>query len=115
MSTGYLIGANAVAILCVVLAWQRRAWLVVAGLALLELWFARQLVDRTPTWLLVVAGLLVAGLAWHRFSMTSATVSRWGARTRRKSGVASTFDVIRVGSGAEMRRTAGTVRPSNGP
>ena len=54
-------------------------------------------------------------MALHRFfSRTSATVSRWGARTRRKSGVASTFDIARVGSGVPMRRTR-TVRPSLAP
>ena len=59
--------------------------------------------------------MLVAGVAWHRFSRTSATVTRWGARTRRKSGVASTFDIARVGSGVAMRRKAATVRPSLSP
>ena len=58
------------------------------------------------------SALLAVGLAWHRFSRTSATVTRWGARTRRKSGVASTFDIARVGSGMAMRRKAATVRPS---
>ena len=115
MTTSYLLTANAVAIVCVVLAWRRGAWLVVAGLALLEVWFARQLVERVPPWLGVVLALLVAAVAWHRFSRTSATVTRWGARARRKSGVASTADIVRVGSGTAMRRTAGTVRPSLTP
>ena len=43
-----------------------------------------------PWPVLIVVGLLLAVVAWHRFSRTSATVTRWGARTRRKSGVAST-------------------------
>ena len=115
MTTGYLLACNAFVLTAVVLAWRRRAWLVVFGLALLALWFARQLVERTPVWLLVAVGFLVAGLIWHRFTRTSATVSRWGARIRRKSGVASTFDVARVGSGIAMRRKAATVRPSLTP
>lgn len=115
MTTGYLLAANAVAITCVVLAWRRRAWLVAAGLALIALWFASQLAERTPTWLLVAVGLFAAGLVWHRFTRTSATVTRWGARIRRKSGVASTVDVVRVGSGVAMRRKAATVRPSLTP
>ena len=46
-------------------------------------------------WLAVVAPLLTATLAaaaavigWVRFTRTQGTVSRWGARSRRKSGVA---------------------------
>ena len=39
-------------------------------------------------------------------------MTRWGARARRKSGVASTWDVARVGSGMAVRRKASTVRPS---
>ena len=54
---------------------------------------------------------VLAVVGWHRWSRTSATVTRWGARTRRKAGVASTFDIARVASGVAMRR-AGTVRPS---
>ena len=115
MTTGYLIVFNAVAFVAVVLAWRRRAWLVASGLAVFALWPLSQLVERIPLWLLVALGLLAAVLAWHRFSRTSATVTRWGARTRRKSGVASTFDIARVGSGAAMRRKAATVRPSLSP
>ncbi|MGD9988839.1 type IV secretory system conjugative DNA transfer family protein [Pseudonocardia sp.] len=49
---------------------------------------------------------------WHWWTRSSSTVKRWGSRTRRKSGVASTLDVVRhAGSGA-MRRRAGAVRPS---
>src|SRR4051794_12155511 len=115
MTTGYLLTTNTVAAGCVVLAWRRRAWLVTAGLALLELWFARQLAERIPLWLAAVLVLLAVGVAWHRFTRTSATVTRWGARTRRKSGVASTFEVVRVGSGMAIRRKAATVRPSLTP
>src|SRR4051812_10711803 len=99
MTTGYLIGFTVVSVAAVLLAWRRRAWLVAAGLALLALWPLSQLWQRTPWWLLVALVLVAVGLAWHRFSRTAATVTRWGARTRRKSGVASTFDVVRVGSG----------------
>ncbi|MDQ4118426.1 MAG: type IV secretion system protein VirD4, partial [Actinomycetota bacterium] len=62
----------------------------------------------------VLVGLvLVGGVVWaHRMSRTSATVTRWGARIRRKVGVASTLDILRFGSALAMRRKAGTVRPS---
>jgi len=60
----------------------------------------------------VAAGLGLVG--WVRFSRTSATVTRWGARSRRKAGVASTLDIARVASWVAMRRTATVVRPSLG-
>ena len=60
----------------------------------------------------VVVAALAAVLVWHRWSRTSATVTRWSARSRRKAGVASTLDVVRHASAAAMRRRAGTVRPS---
>ena len=115
MTTGYLILFNFASVAAVLLAWRRRAWLVVTGLALFALWPASQLVERVPIWLLVAIGVLGLVLGWHRFSRTSATVIRWGARSRRKSGVASTFDIARVGSGVAMRRKAATVRPSLAP
>ncbi|MDT0348137.1 type IV secretory system conjugative DNA transfer family protein [Pseudonocardia charpentierae] len=112
MTTGYLILFTFAAVASVVLAWRRRAWLVTVGLALFALYPTGQLVDRTPVWLLVAIVVLTVVVAWHRFFRTSATVTRWGARIRRKSGVASTFDIARVGSGMAMRRKAATVRPS---
>jgi type IV secretory pathway TraG/TraD family ATPase VirD4 len=115
MTTTYLFAFTAVSLAAVALAWRRRAWLVALGLALFALWPVSQLVERLPLWLLVLLALVTAALGWHRFSRTSATVTRWGARTRRKSGVASTFDIARVGSGVAMRRKAATVRPSLTP
>ncbi|MQA16129.1 MAG: TraM recognition domain-containing protein [Pseudonocardiaceae bacterium] len=70
-------------------------------------------------WLSIVAPLLtlgllavVVGVGFVRFTRTSALVSRWGARTRRKAGVASTLDVARIASAPALRRKAGVVRPS---
>lgn len=73
-------------------------------------------------WLLLLVapwltGTLLAALAlvgFVRFTRTQATVSRWGARSRRKAGVASTVDIARVGSAAAMRRQATILRPSLG-
>jgi len=72
-------------------------------------------------WLSIVAPLLtlglvtiVGGVEFVRFTRTSATVARWGARSRRKAGVASTVDIARVASTAAMRRKARVVRPSLG-
>jgi hypothetical protein len=82
-------------------------WVRVAGLAVavVALW-------RSPPTVLLLAAALAASAAWQRWHRTAATVNRWGRRSRRKSGVASTLDVLRVGSYLALRRTAGTVRPS---
>lgn len=100
-----LIGAAAI-------AWQRgtRSYAVgFAALAVLPGWaFATSL-----AWpVLVIVGVLLAGAAWHRWARTSATVTRWSARSRRKSGVASTLDVARHAGSLIHRRRAVTVRPS---
>jgi type IV secretion system protein VirD4 len=72
---------------------------------------------RLPLWLDVAALVLLGGpILLNRLTRSSATVNRWGRRLRRKSGVASTLDVLRFGSSLSLRwRTARTVRPSLGP
>jgi hypothetical protein len=68
---------------------------------------------RQITWPIALVGAAVVGaVVWHRWLRTSATVNRWGARARRKSGVASSVDIFFRGSGRAMRRKATTVRPS---
>jgi hypothetical protein len=62
------------------------------------------------TGLVVVA--LAGGIGWYRFTHQRSQVQRWGRAVRRKHGVASTFDVLRYGSGLAMRRQATKVRPS---
>ena len=53
----------------------------------------------------VLAGIPVVLVLWQRWHRTAATVNRWGRRSRRKSGVASTLDLWRVGSWLALRRT----------
>ncbi|WP_226353754.1 type IV secretory system conjugative DNA transfer family protein [Pseudonocardia sp. ICBG601] len=68
-----------------------------------------------PGWTALTAALAALGAAgwwWVRRGRTSATVTRWGAASRRKIGVASTIDLARTASGPAMRRRAATVRPS---
>src|SRR5689334_6785587 len=63
-----------------------------------------------PVWIVVLA---VGGFwMWSRWSRSAGIVTRWSARTRRKSGVASTGDIVCTASAAAMRRRAATVRPS---
>ncbi|MDN5916085.1 MAG: type IV secretory system conjugative DNA transfer family protein [Pseudonocardia sp.] len=95
-----------------VLAWARGARGLGAGLGLVALMPAATIVQ-TLAWpaLIAVAGL-AAVLVWHRWSRSSATVSRWASRTRRKAGVASSLDITRHAGTFAVRRRAATVRPS---
>ena len=108
-----LLAGVAVAVLVAVVSLGRRLYARAAGAAAVAVvcgW-----------WLSIVAPLLTLFLAvslgvigFVRFTRTSATVARWGARSRRKAGVASTTDIARVASTAAMRRKAPVVRPSLG-
>jgi type IV secretory pathway TraG/TraD family ATPase VirD4 len=93
-------------------AWRRGARFLAVALFLVAVLPTMTLLEQLP-W---VAYLPVAGMAallvWHRWSRTAATVTRWGARSRRKAGVASSVDILRVSSGWAMRRRAATFRPS---
>ena len=90
---------------------RRRQWAPAAGVALLALVLVWQLVQYAPV-LSAVLGFGLAAVVWLRWTRTASTVSRWGARSRRKSGVASTLDIARLGSWAAMRRNTTVVRPS---
>src|SRR3954447_20461207 len=92
--------------------WRRGArarGLLVGLAAVLPGW---ALLHRLP-WPVLALVVVVLGVGlWLRSGRTAATVTRWGARARRKAGVASTLDVLRGASGPAMRRKAATVRPS---
>jgi hypothetical protein len=95
-----------------VLAWRayarRLALGMGAGAVLPGMTLSHQI---TPP--IAVAAVGVVGVVvWHRWSRTASTVTRWGARSRRKSGVASSLDIARKASPRVMRSRAGTVRPS---
>lgn len=64
--------------------------------------------------LALAGGVLLCGGAgvWNRRGHAAAVVTRWGRRSRKKHGVASTWDIVRVASWVAMRRKATTVRPS---
>jgi type IV secretory pathway TraG/TraD family ATPase VirD4 len=105
-----LVGLLAAAAVC----WRRGAWgmAIVCGLVAL---LPTVTLARTLPWpALVLVAVPVAMFGWNRWTRTSATVTRWGARSRRKAGVASSLDVARVASGPAVRRKATTVRPSLG-
>jgi type IV secretion system protein VirD4 len=66
--------------------------------------------------LLIVTGpVLLAGVVvvlWHRRAGSAGVVGRWSRRSRRNSGVASTWAVLRTASWLAMRRKAKILRPS---
>jgi type IV secretory pathway TraG/TraD family ATPase VirD4 len=95
-----------------VLAWVRRARGIALGLGLLALLPALTIVRALPWPLLIVPALGLLVLVRYRWSRSASVVSRWGARSRRKSGVASSLDIVRFGGSAAMLRRASTVRPS---
>jgi type IV secretion system protein VirD4 len=95
-----------------VVAFTRGARVLGAGLAAVALLPAATIVTAL-SWPALVAVLGLAGvLVWHRWSRSSATVSRWASRTRRKAGVASGLDIARHAGTLAVRRRRATVRPS---
>jgi len=110
-----LIGA---AVVAVVVAWRRRTLrtvvvaVSVAVLAVFILAAPTAAAAAAVPVALLVAALLTVWLL--RRTRTSALVGRWGARSRRTSGVATTVDIARTASWVAMRRKATTVRPSLG-
>ena len=104
-----LVGAS-------VLAWRRGSQAVAVVLGLVGLLPAALLLQGlylALSWpALAIVGVLAVAVVWHRWSRSSAMVSRWAARSRRKVGVASTLDIVRHAGTLSVRRRAGTVRPS---
>lgn len=98
-----------------VIAWRRGARAAAAGLGAVAVLPALTLVEQAGPWLIALLAAALAGVGWLRWSRSEATVTRWGARVRRKSGVASSVDIARSGSGMAMRRKAPAVRPSLAP
>src|SRR5689334_4033665 len=94
------------------LTWDRGSRGMALVLALVAALPALTIARALPWPVLVLVGVLLALGGWNRWSRTSATVTRWGSRSRRKAGVASTVDIARVASGAAVKRRAGVVRPS---
>ncbi|WP_252443954.1 type IV secretory system conjugative DNA transfer family protein [Pseudonocardia humida] len=92
--------------------WRRGARLIATALAVLALLPGWALLQRLSWPVLVFAAVVAAVAVWLRWGRTAATVTRWGARARRKAGVASPIDILRGASGLAMRRKAATVRPS---
>lgn len=65
-----------------------------------------------PWWVPVGAVAFIVFKIWRNWVSPAGMVKRWGERARRKNGVASAFDVLRVASTPAIRRTATIVRPS---
>ncbi|GAA3224586.1 hypothetical protein GCM10017691_12700 [Pseudonocardia petroleophila] len=92
--------------------WRRGAHAVSLGCGAAAAMLGMALVRTTHPFVVGVLVALVVGWLWSRHGRTMATVTRWGASARRKAGVASSSDIVRVGSAVAMRRRAPNVRPS---
>ena len=93
-------------------AFARGARVLATGLAAVALLPAATIVTALSWPALVAVAVLAVVMVWHRWSRSSATVSRWASRTRRKAGVASSLDVVRHAGTLAVRRRRATVRPS---
>jgi type IV secretion system protein VirD4 len=119
MSVLISVTAASLSALVGVRALRRRRWLVALVLALLSLVLASEALaaltgSGVPVFG-VVAGVAAAAGAMalvQRRARSASTVHRWGERARRKAGVASTLDIVRVGSAVAVRRRGTVVRPS---
>src|SRR5947209_1854908 len=107
-----LLAGTGVSLVLAGMAHHRREWLLVPFWAAVAL--ALSYLISTVFLTLLVIGGIAAGLTflYHRRSRSAATVTRWGARARRKHGVASSWDILRHASWAAARRKATTLRPS---
>ena len=101
----------AVLVVVMLVAWRRGAYLVGCGFGAAAVLPGWALIRTTHPTLLALLGLVLAALVWHRYGRTMATVTRWGASSRRKAGVASSTDIARLGSAVAMRRRTRTFAP----
>src|SRR6266516_3063222 len=97
----------------------RRATLVGLGLCGLG-WLMRRMPPETVgrqywPWVFLTGVAILAGVVavvHHRHGGSAGRVQRWSRRSRRNSGVASAWAILRVASGPAMRRKATVLRPS---
>lgn len=94
------------------LSWRHGARAISVGCAAAAVLPVVSLVRTSHPFLLGLLAAVLLGWLWHRHGRTMATVTRWGASSRRKAGVASSSDIVRVGSAVAMRRRTPNVRPS---
>ncbi|MGD9525315.1 type IV secretory system conjugative DNA transfer family protein [Pseudonocardia sp.] len=104
------------ALLATWIMWRLRAYpsaLLLGAFACLPAITLFRQVATAVSWPGLAVGLALLGwVGWQRRSHSAVLVTRWGNRARRKSGVASTLDIARTGSGVAMRRRTPIVRPS---
>ncbi|RZT89050.1 type IV secretory system conjugative DNA transfer VirD4/TraG family protein [Pseudonocardia sediminis] len=93
-------------------AYSRGARALAFGLGAIALLPAATMLQALSWPALIAVAALALVIVWHRWSRSSATVSRWASRSRRNVGVASTMDIVRHAGTLAVRRRRGTVRPS---
>ncbi|GAA2570304.1 type IV secretory system conjugative DNA transfer family protein [Pseudonocardia hydrocarbonoxydans] len=92
--------------------WRRGSYAYALLCVLLAGFPAWALLHQLPWWGYLIAAVGGAAVGWHHLSRSAALVTRWSSQSRRKAGVASTFDILRHASARAMRQRAATVRPS---
>ncbi len=108
MTTIVLLAAAVVALGMAVFQWRRKDRLTAVLLAIGALVLTALVNLALPA----VVLLCCAGPVYHRRGHAASVVTRWGAASRRRHGVASTLHIVRHASAVAMRRKATTVRPS---
>ncbi|MFN2497170.1 MAG: type IV secretory system conjugative DNA transfer family protein, partial [Pseudonocardiaceae bacterium] len=112
-ATVALLAGSGAALLITIAAWIKHSWTIAFLSGVIAILLVRALIGWTTLiGVLAVLIIVVVLVVWLRRTGTASTVTRWGARSRRKAGVASTVDIARVASWAVMRRKACVVRPS---
>jgi type IV secretion system protein VirD4 len=91
-----------------VLAWRRQERLVAVVFGAVTGLLAYDV----SAFLAVGVLLCAATTLWNRRAQGASLVQRWSAGSRRRHGVASSFQILRRASGLAVRRKATTVRPS---
>ncbi|MDN5856018.1 MAG: TraM recognition domain-containing protein, partial [Actinomycetia bacterium] len=97
------------------IAWRRGARPWAFGLCVFALLALLSLLKTTHPLVLAALAVVALGWVWRRRGSTFTTVTRWGASSRRKAGVASRLDIARSAGVLAMRRQAPVVRPSLTP
>lgn len=90
------------------LFWKAKSYPPAAGMAIVLL----VALDTISHVLPFVVLLLIAAKVYSKYTGTASLVKRWAGRARRKSGVASSFDIFWRASWFAMRRQAHILRPS---
>jgi hypothetical protein len=103
-----LLAASVATLGVSVLAWRHRERLLAVAFGAVTGLLAYEV----SAFLVVAVVLCAATTMWHRRAQGTWLVQRWADGSRRRHGVASSFQILRRAGGVAVRRKATTVRPS---